>query len=438
MRPIFHILPLVLAANAFAEMFPDQPQYLNSRTIILSFQTANSAEIERVRVWVLTDDGGTWTEATVAPSAANAVRFNAGHDGNYSFYLVLENEGGRSADAPSTGAKPHARVIVDTAPPTLQIHQARRHDSPGGDPQVQLNVSLVDENLGENGVRLFYRSNTDASWQDGGPVIFAHGIVTWQPAADIGPTGDLRLVVTDLAGNQASDETQYAMITQASGSEPAAAVGPSPAASATTSPLVLGPASVPPIPSVIVEPVPAVTLGDEPEAIPTTQPSPEAARQSQLLREEAARYLAEGRLSLAGARLQDAIGLTPADPNVLVDLGDVLYRTHQYDEAARRFRSALEASPDHAGAIEGLALVAAAQNRYPQARSYLQHLLRLSPESVEHWLHYGDVEHLLGNTAEARAAWEKVLKIESADEQLREKAQKRLRLFGQDGVDVRP
>ena len=85
--------------------------------------------------------------------------------------------------------------------------------------------------------------------------------------------------------------------------------------------------------------------------------------------------------------------------------------------------------------IDGLALVEATQRRYPEARSHLLHLLRLSPQSGKHWLHYGDAEHLLGNATAATAAWEKVLNLEPADEHIREKAQKRLKLFAQQRPD---
>jgi cytochrome c-type biogenesis protein CcmH/NrfG len=436
MRRLAHILALVLVADAFPEALPEQPHYLNSRAIILSFESASSAEIDRVDLWCSNDGGTTWNAPTVASTAPNAVRFDAPQDGTYGFYVALENKGGRSAEAPSPGCAPHVVVVVDTAPPTLQIHRARECTSPAGDTQIRLNVSLVDENLGEAGARLFYRAGAGTAWQDGGPVIFADGIINWQPPPEISPPCDLRLIVTDLAGNRASDEiTGVTLASPSLGRSPPEAGMDLAASDESRSALVeqVRASSVQPV---TVDAVPVVTLGEQPKVGPTSQPAPEAEMRAQQLREQAARYLAEGRLPLASARFSEALKLAPDDPDLQVGLGSVFLRTRQYDEAARRFRGALDACPDHLKAIEGLALVAISQNRYPQARSYLRQLLELSPESGEHWLHYGDIEYRLGNVAEARAAWEKLLDFEPADDVLREKAQRRLTAFAQTRVDA--
>jgi len=123
------------------------------------------------------------------------------------------------------------------------------------------------------------------------------------------------------------------------------------------------------------------------------------------------------------------VAINPKDPDILAELGDALYRAGRYDDAGTRFTSALEALPDHVPAIEGLALVAATQRRYPQAREQMLHLQRLRPDSGSVWLRSGDVEHQLGNRATAIAAWQRVLSAADAGPDLREKAQRRLAYF---------
>lgn len=431
MHRIAYVLPMLLTPYPSSGALPRPPQYINSHALILSFQPASPVEIDDVHVWVCADDRKAWTKANIVRTGETAVRFQAPQDGKYSFYIVLENEGGCSTDVPAIGTEPHATAVVDTTPPTMQIHKAREITLPDGDPCVRLNVSLVEENLGEAGARLFHRANSDDGWQDGGIAIFADGIINWRPPPEIPSEFDLRLAVTDLAGNRAFDEIRGVSIDRpaADAAPPAASVDPT--AAETAPPDVVENVVIHSLAPVTVAPAPPVTIADQPAPPPATQPLRNADEHSQRLREQAARYLAQGHFSLAGARLLEALELAPEDPDLQVDLGSVLYRTHQYEEARRRFRSALDLSPDHLGAIEGLALVAATQNRYPQARSHLQHLLRLSPQSGEHWLHYGDIEHLLGNAAEAGTAWEKVLTLERADKTIRENAKKRLRLFGQ-------
>jgi tetratricopeptide (TPR) repeat protein len=148
------------------------------------------------------------------------------------------------------------------------------------------------------------------------------------------------------------------------------------------------------------------------------------------LRELAARYLREGRPALAEARLTDALHGAPGDQDVLVDLGTVLFQTQHYDDAGQQFQAALDAHPDNLAATQGLALVANAQRRYPEARQHLQHLLKRTPESGLTWLRYGDVEHRLGELDTALQAWRRVLEVEPAESQVRRMAEERLRTFG--------
>lgn len=423
MQRLSHILPIILAGNVFAGPFPARPIYVGSRSVVLSCESANSAEIDRIHVWVSPDDGENWQEAVVAPNGASTVRFEAEDDGNYSFYTILENEAGCSAAAPTAGSKPHLQVTIDTAPPTVQIHSAHQTRSAGGEPLLRLDVSLVDESLGYAGTRLFYRAIATTGWQDAGPVMYSAGVVNWQLPPDIPARIDLRLAATDRAGNQAVDEIRGVSIESPGILTPQRAE--------PTRDLPLEPVTVPDVEPVTVAPVRPVTLADEAESGREAQPSLRDAKRAEFLHEQARRFLAEGRFPLAGARLQEALDLTPNDADLQVDLARVLYRTRQYDRAAHHYQLALEASPDHLAAIEGLALVAVGQKRYPDARSHMQHLLRLCPESGEHWLHFGDVEHMLGNAADARAAWNQALQLEQADQSIRKEAQKRLELFGQ-------
>ena len=423
MQRLSHILPIILAGNVFAGPFPGQPIYVGSRSVVLSCESANRAEINRIHVWVSTDDGESWQEAAVTPGGASTARFEAEDDGNYGFYTILENRAGRSAAVPTAGSKPHLRVIVDTAPPTLQIHGARQTTSAEGEALLHLDVSLVDENLGDAGTRLFYRADADTGWQDAGPVNCAAAVVNWRLPPDIPARIDLRLAATDRAGNQAVDEILAVSI----GSP---ATVPPQRTEARHDPG-LEPVTVPEVEPVTVAPVRPVTLAHDVEPGRETQPSLRDVKRTELLHEQARRFISEGRFPLAGARLQEALELTPNDADLQVDLARVLYRTRQYDRAAHHYQLALEAYPDHLAAIEGLALVAVGQKRYPDARSHMQHLLRLCPESGEHWLHFGDVEHMLGNAADARAAWNQALQLEQADQSIRKEAQKRLELFGQ-------
>jgi cytochrome c-type biogenesis protein CcmH/NrfG len=405
------------------------PRYLDSRRIILSFQTATATPVESIELWASTDGGQSWREVEAGFSGASVVRFEAPADGRYAFYLVLVNSAGRSDEPPGSESRPHATVLVDTVAPTLQVHEAGLLRAGAEAPKLHVLLSLIEENLGDAGVRVFYRTGTDTRWSDGGPVPVIDGQLSWEPPTPAGPSIDIRVVATDLAGNQACEEISDL----ATGFE-------SPIDQATTASepdtARRKPVLVAPVKRALVEPAAHVSFDTPPaRQTPTSQPSNTSLAR---LRQLAERHAALGQFSLATARLEDALERAPGDADLLVDLGSILYRAQRHGDAAARFQAAAELSPDHVGAIEGLALVAATQNRYAQARAHLKHLLRLKPESGCFWLRYGDMEHKLGNGAAAVRAWERVLSVREADDGAVQKAQARLKYFAPAPRPARP
>jgi TolA-binding protein len=412
-------------------------RYVASRLVVLSYQTAEPAAVQTAELWVSTDCGRHWTQASAAGPGATAVSFTAPSDGWYSFHFVLRNKSGASAEHPASGLEPHATVVVDTVTPTLQLHDAHVSTTDDARRTLGIQLSLIDENLGDGGMRLFHRTSSSATWCDGGPVAVDAGSISWEIPQNVGSEIDVRLVATDLAGNRASEEilgvsTMTVGPTSQPASPPADRSTRDRVAPSTVEPLVVRPVQPP-----VVDPVAQVETHDR-SAPPPPQPSPAESNELQHLRRLAERHMAEGRHALAAARLEDALNIAPDDVDLLVAHGGVLYRTGRHAEAKERFQSTLKTRPDHPGAIEGLALVAVTQRRYPEARAHLRHLLDLNPESAKTWLRYGDIEHKLGNRDEALKAWQQVLAMRVADRNVRDGARVRLKYFGPPRRDSRP
>lgn len=446
MRLSAAILILSVCGPAGALEGPPALIFVNSHAVVLSFDIGAAGSIDGVEVWLRGDKSASWAEIPSARVSDGAVRFKVDRDGRFGCYLSLRNAAGRSASSPTDRSAPHVIVVVDTAPPTLQAHRAYVIESDNRQPRVRLDLSLVEENLGEKGLRLFYRSvdggarlvrGPDATspemggeWRDGGAVSYSGGMVEWRPPAETPGVVDVRLVATDLAGNRALEELSGVRTTPVGGdSREFAATQPS-AGSSTPVAGDATPLTPPILKPVVVPPVLEVVLDDAVASLAPTKANP----QSELLRRQAAGFLSEGRLALAGARLRDALELTPHDPDVNADMGRVLYRTRQYAEAGRRFQLALDENPKHEAALEGLSLAEFTQHQYSDARGHLRRLLELRPDDSEQWLHYGDVEHMLGNRRQASKAWEKALALNSSDEGLRERTEKRMKLLARRGV----
>jgi len=389
------LIVLAMLPAAGASTANNTPRYVPTRELSLVYQIEGGIH-STAELWVSTDLGRSWHFAAAEPCGQQTLCYAAPADGRYDFYVVLRDTSGAAAEPPNPGSPPCASVIVDTTLPLLQVHGCDV-DFVRSPPQVLLTATLIEENLGPSGLRIFYRLG-DGSWSDGGPLGRVGQQLTWTPPADVAAVAALRVVVTDLAGNQAAVELPGLQLVPPPSSQPATQPADQLAASTSTS------------------------------GAATSRPTALTAN-VQRLRELAQHFRDQGRYSLAAARIQDALDAAPRDPDLLVDLGSVLYRLGRYEDARERFQSALALSPEHIGALEGLALVAATQKRYADAREHLRHVLRLLPESGENWLRYGDVEHRLGDTAAALQAWRRVLSSEGASDDLRTRARRRVKYF---------
>ncbi len=415
---------LILAATTLINASA-QSRYVSTRIIVLEYGTTNGVEVSHIDLWVTTDNGRTWSSVDAPNQTPNALRYTANHDGRFGFSIILHNDAGPSGPAPEPGTTPAVTIVVDTVPPLLQVHDAQARRDDDNNLTITVTTSLIEEDLSDTGIHVFYRT-LNGDWTDGGSVQPCADTITWSSPPTLETMIDIRIVATDRAGNHATSEITTIEL-------PAV----SPAVAPTYAPNELDPgdnsidAFAPVLPP-IVAPVQPLTF--EPSVKENDAPQSPADDDSRLqhLRDLAQRFTSEGRYSLAAARYQDAAHLAPADADTLVDLGSAHYRLGRLDQAHDTFNSATNLIPDHIGAIEGLALVAATQKRYPQAREHLQHLLRLQPQSGITWLRYGDVEHRLGNTTPALEAWRKALAADDADANtdLRHKAQRRLDYFG--------
>lgn len=399
--------------------------FVPSHTVLLTYQSDNAVPITQAELWLSRDAGRSWQLARTVQKPDGDVRYQTEDDGRHDFYLVLRNEAGASASPPQPGSRPTVSVVVDTTPPLLQIDGHRLITDTNRRTAALFRITLVEEHLAPEALRVFYQE-ADA-WVDGGPAALQEDEVRWMLPDELQLPAEILVIATDRAGNRATAGARLAQSTTA------------PAISHSTTQATSAPASAP----ALATPVSPVTIGPvEPVAFePFTQAAPGAADESHTtsqllpsqnlaqLRELATRFMAEGRYDLAAARLQDALDVDPQDPDLLVDYGSALYRVGQYEDATARFNAALERAPQHVGALEGLALVAATQKRYPDARDHMNRLRALLPQSGNAWLRSGDIEYRLGNATAALEHWRRVLAVEDADEDLRAKARRRLDYF---------
>jgi len=187
-----------------------------------------------VQLYVSGDRGAYWQLYSKVEPARQQFMFRAGGDGEYWFLVRTLDRSGRLR--PEGLTAPGLRVVVDTAPPNLQVSASR-----GQDGQITARWRIDEPNPKPDSLKIEYRTADNAPWQPvaidrqrlnaAGPV--QEGEVTWWPQGSSGEM-QIRAEVGDAAGNLAVSHARV-KLEGAAGSESSPA-GSSPAAADASSP----------------------------------------------------------------------------------------------------------------------------------------------------------------------------------------------------------
>jgi tetratricopeptide (TPR) repeat protein len=103
------------------------------------------------------------------------------------------------------------------------------------------------------------------------------------------------------------------------------------------------------------------------------------------------KLMAGGRLNEANAILGRSLEADPSSPTLLFLKGVIQYKQEQVPQARRTFEAVKEQLPNHAAALNNLAVIAARQNQWPAALSLYEQAMVASPQNRQ----------VLDNVAEA-------------------------------------
>lgn len=166
-------------------------------------------EISRAVLWVTPDNGETWRHVGAFPADGKSINYRAS-DGRYGFWCAYAAGDAWSAP-PAPGAAPQASLVIDSAPPRLEIR------SPADDEEIPVpeadrteggRIHIVwdawDANLGEEPVTILV-SVDGGEWKSLGTTIAAAGLFEARLAPSDRPYR-LRLVARDIVGNEGAVE----------------------------------------------------------------------------------------------------------------------------------------------------------------------------------------------------------------------------------------
>jgi hypothetical protein len=135
---------------------PPEETHLNFRDfkIPIVLKAGKQAEIRQLVLYFSEDEGQTWQTWREAPPTEKDFVFRAPHDGKYWFIVGQEDQQGNKIPADPHRVRPNQRIVVDTAPPRVQIATAERR--PNG--EVFLRWTIAEDNPDPRSLRLDYHT----------------------------------------------------------------------------------------------------------------------------------------------------------------------------------------------------------------------------------------------------------------------------------------
>jgi hypothetical protein len=188
-------LGLLWAASATAtDVF-----YLKATTFTVPFKfTGNQQQqIDRVILWVSDNYGKNYRAVAQAAPATGSFQFQAPQQGWYWFTVQAEYKDGRKVPQDASTVQPGLKIFVDTVPPVITLRQAAPRDG-----TLAIEWDIRDEYPDLLTLRVDYRPTTGGNWVPLNVAQVPYGTHNWTPTVNAAQY-DVRLVISDRAGNQA-------------------------------------------------------------------------------------------------------------------------------------------------------------------------------------------------------------------------------------------
>jgi hypothetical protein len=212
---------LALPGGAGRCLADGQVHYFADRTFEIPYSMSPDRTFRQLHLHASTD-GRNYSQVEATSKRVGAFRYTAtAGDGWYYFVVQVEEADGSLTPARPNLSQPSMRVCVDTRKPVVQLRPVVPREG-----RVAVEWSVSDPNLDLATLRLEYRPAGGPRWTQLNIGQLPHAQFAWNPAGP-GPF-DVRLTVSDKAGNAAEAPTQVRPDPARAGSAPAPATGDRP------------------------------------------------------------------------------------------------------------------------------------------------------------------------------------------------------------------
>jgi hypothetical protein len=163
--------------------------------------------VAQVRLYVSSDQGRTWKLSETAAPELQHFRFNTPHDGLFWFAVQTVDQQGKVYPNSLDELRANLRVIVDTAPPAVQVQPLAPRNG-----QVGVAWQIRDDNLDlslPDAVRVEYRLPGAILWS---PLNTPAGVGQFYFTAPANGQIEVRVAARDRAGNVGEDKTTVSLL----------------------------------------------------------------------------------------------------------------------------------------------------------------------------------------------------------------------------------
>jgi hypothetical protein len=187
---------------------PGAMMFVNKTHLFLDYQIegAGPGGVGKVEVWITKDMGQTWQKLCEDPRRHPPVEVTLPGEGLYGLTFVVTTASGFGGAPPARGDRPSGWVEVDLTKPEAKLvgTQFVAGSETGA---VLITWTATDKNLGSAPIDLYYSAKQDGPWLPIARGVKNDGTFCWQVPPDVGPRINVRIDVTDQAGNATRCET---------------------------------------------------------------------------------------------------------------------------------------------------------------------------------------------------------------------------------------
>ncbi|HMP01895.1 MAG TPA: hypothetical protein PKC45_05275 [Gemmatales bacterium] len=188
----------------------EEPFYLPDREmkIPVTLPPAAKGEVEKLALFVSSDEGKTWRQEVTLPPSGEAVgmgfHYIAPTDGLYWFNVAYINRQGKMEPADIGAVPPQMKLVVDTQRPIVRVQTMDRQAD-----QLTVQWEVRDANLDLDSLRLEYRPDESPTWR---PLALPPKQTSGQKRFTVGTTGPVvvRMVARDKASNSGEMQVESA------------------------------------------------------------------------------------------------------------------------------------------------------------------------------------------------------------------------------------